>query len=203
MSSNPTLDPYTKNAEKTDLTPHVKIDGLKDIVKNCETGMLTTRSREGHLHSRAMTPAKSNNSQDNLHFVFIGNNASDKFDEIKNDDHVNVSFYDHATTDWISVAGTACVTQDKTFIRNFWSPILAGYFGDLHDGVHTGDIDDPRVSAIEVIPREIRYWVANKGKLAQTVQVAIGAATGKGRAPGELRTITPAEIQLVEGLYQK
>ncbi|KAF8513100.1 hypothetical protein BU17DRAFT_77232 [Hysterangium stoloniferum] len=202
MSSNPTLDPYTKNAEKTDLTLQVKIDGLKAIVKNCETGMLTTRSREGHLHSRAMTPAKSSN-QDDLHFVFIGNNASDKFDEIKNDDHVNVSFYDHSTTDWVSVAGTACVTQDKTFIKRFWSPNLAGYFGDLHDGVHKGDVDDPRVSAIEVIPREIRYWVVNKGKLAQSVQAVIGVATDKRKAQGELRTITPGEIQSVEGLHQK
>jgi hypothetical protein len=48
------------------------------------------------------------------------------------------------------------------------------------------------------LPWQIRYWVANKGKLAQTVQVAIGAATGKGTAPGELRTITPAEVNLCD-----
>jgi hypothetical protein len=35
--------------------------------------------------------------------------------------------------------------------------------------------------------------MANKGKIGQTVQVAIGAVTGKGQAPGELRTITQAE----------
>jgi hypothetical protein len=33
--------------------------GLKDIIKNVQTSMLTTRSREGHLHSRAMTPTKN------------------------------------------------------------------------------------------------------------------------------------------------
>jgi hypothetical protein len=29
----------------------------------------------------------------------------------------------------------------------------------LKDGVHTGDENDPRVSVIEVIPKEIQYWL--------------------------------------------
>jgi hypothetical protein len=37
---------------------------------------------------------------------------------------------------------------------------LTSYFGDLNDGVHHGNEDDPRVSIIEVVPTEIRYWVA-------------------------------------------
>lgn len=70
----------------------------------------------------------------------------------------------------------------------------AGYFGDLGDGIHKGDENDPRVSIIEVIPDEIHYWVATRTSIGQTVSVAISAITGKGSAPGELRTINKSEV---------
>lgn len=72
------LDPYTTKAENNDLTPQEKIDGeqycekyiwnevftdpncagLQPIIKASRTGMLTSRSRDGFLHSRAMTPSE-------------------------------------------------------------------------------------------------------------------------------------------------
>lgn len=72
---------------------------------------------------------------------------------------------------------------------------VAGYFGDLGDGVHKGDVNDPRVSAIEVTPEEIHYWYATSGTVSRTAQVAVSAVTGKAAAPGELRTITKAEVR--------
>lgn len=72
---------------------------------------------------------------------------------------------------------------------------VAGYFGDLGDGVHKGDVNDPRVSAIEVTPEEIHYWYATSGTVSRTAQVAVGAVTGKTAAPGELRTITRDEVR--------
>lgn len=30
---------------------------LHKVIKNAQTGMLTTRAADGHLHARAMTPA--------------------------------------------------------------------------------------------------------------------------------------------------
>lgn len=54
--SNKELDPYTAKAEDNNSTPQEKIAGLHVIVKNVKTGMLTTRSASGELHSRAMAP---------------------------------------------------------------------------------------------------------------------------------------------------
>lgn len=73
---------------------------------------------------------------------------------------------------------------------------VAGYFGDLGDGIHKGDVNDPRVSAIQVTPEEIHYWYSTSGAVSRTAQVAVGAVTGKTAAPGELRTITQAEVSL-------
>jgi general stress protein 26 len=86
--------------------------------------MLTTRSPHGDLHSRAMTPCAPHESDPGhgLYFLFFANNVSHKFDEIKTDHHVNVSFYNYTTTDWASVAGKARITQDKKLIKDHWSP---------------------------------------------------------------------------------
>jgi len=107
--------------------------------------MLTTRAADGHLHSRAMAPASRTsilvfkwcfnspppsiafeNSQ--LTLIFIANNVSGKFDEINNDDHVNVSFCDHSSTNWASYCGIAKVTQDKELIKKHWSRLYVCCF---------------------------------------------------------------------------
>ncbi|KAF8210183.1 hypothetical protein K438DRAFT_1570645 [Mycena galopus ATCC 62051] len=201
MSSS-TLDPYTAKAENTTLSAQEKITGLHAIVKSAKTGMLTTHGSDGHLHSRAMIPA-SPFDDTQLSLIFLANNATGKFDEIKNDSHVNVSFCDTSTTSWASYSGTATVSQDKELIHKHWSSSMTAYFGDLKDGVHKGTVDDPRISVIEVVPKEIRYWVATKGSMARAADVAISKVTGSASAPGELRTITQPEIQLTQGLHNK
>ncbi|KAI0821685.1 hypothetical protein BC628DRAFT_1329112 [Trametes gibbosa] len=202
MSANKELDPYTAQAEDNHHTPQEKIQGLHEIVKRVKTGLLTTRSASGHLHSRAMAPAGPVHP-DQVNLVFIANRVSNKFEEIENDTHVNVSFYDESTTNWASYAGIAKVSQDKEKIAKHWSRATSAWFGDLKDGVHKGDQNDPRVAVIEVIPDEIRYWVATRTKVGQAVDIAVSAVTGHTAAPGELRTITKAEIQLVQGLTSK
>jgi len=197
-----TLDPVFSQAVNNSLTPEQKIKGLKEVIKAVGTGMLTSRDKNGYLHARAMTPA-SPHSETQLNLAFIANNASHKFDELENDAHVNVSFYNEKTTDWASYAGIAKISLDREQIKKYWSPMFAGYFSDLGDGVHKGDVNDPRVALIEVIPEEIEYWVSKHGVIGRTVEVAAAAVTGKGHAPGELRTITKNEIQLTQGLHSK
>ncbi|KAH7916575.1 hypothetical protein BJ138DRAFT_1139369 [Hygrophoropsis aurantiaca] len=164
--------------------------------------MLVTRDSNGNLHSRAMNLASPHSNME-LNLFFIANNVSHKFEEINNDAHVNVSFYEPSSTNWVSYSGQAKVTQDKELIKKYWSSIITGYIGNLKDGVHKGDQHDPRVAVIEVIPDEIRYWITKHSAPIRAMEVAAGAATGKATSPGELRTITKKEIQLTEGLHTK
>lgn len=71
---------------------------------------------------------------------------------------------------------------------------VSAYFGDLKDGVHKGDESDPRISVIEVIPDEIRYWLPNKGAIGRAIEVGISAITGQVSTPGEIRTLSSAEV---------
>jgi len=196
------LDPTAKTLNE-DLTPQQKIDDLHVIIKACSAGMLTTRGPDGHLHSRAMAPCGPvSPSQTTLYF--LANNVTHKFDDLENDSNVNVSFYDTATTSWVSYDAKAKVSQDRELIKTHWNSTQhPGYFGDLKDGKHDGTYNDPRVSIIEVIPNEIRYWVSSKHTIVKTVQMAVSSLTGHGTAPGELRIISGAEIGLTQGLQTK
>ena len=183
---------------------------MKKIIQEAKFGMLTTHSSDGHLYSRAMTPA-SPHDRNELTLTFIANNVSPKFDEVKNDSNVNVRCVWHissckqscspqlfsfalSNTDWASFSGQAKVSQDPNLIKKYWSSVDKSWFGDLKDGIHKGDETDPRVSVIQVIPDEIRYWTVTKNAAARAVDIATSAVTGNAASPGELRTITKAEV---------
>ena len=71
----------------------------------------------------------------------------------------------------------------------------SAWFGDLKDGVHKGDQNDPRVAVIEVVPDSIRYWLSTESALTKAADIAASAITGKTAVPGELRTITKDEVR--------
>ncbi|KAF8629240.1 hypothetical protein AX17_005819 [Amanita inopinata Kibby_2008] len=196
------LDPYTEKAERTDISLQEKINGLHQVVNKVKTGMLTSRSSGGHLHSRAMSPA-SPIGENQLTLVFLANKVTHKCEELENDANVNVSFYDQHSTNWASYSGKARVSQDRELIKKHWSTFVSAWFGDLKDGVHKGDENDPRVIAIEVIPEEIRYWIVTKGYIGRSVDIGVSAMTGGTASPGEIRTITKDEIELTRALHTK
>jgi general stress protein 26 len=139
--SNPDLDPVTSKTTNTEITPLQKIEDFHKLIDHADTAMLVTHCESGALHSRAMTPCRRTSPLSSavihdpdsttaieptqINLFFIANNASHKFDELKHDSNVNVSFYDQKTTGWASISGIAKVTQDKDLIKKFWSPMFA------------------------------------------------------------------------------
>lgn len=100
--------------------------------------------------SRAMAVAKRTGPD----FLFLANNHSQKFDDLKANPEVNISFHDKTSQNWISVTGTATTTSNSdSRIKQVWSKMAAAWFGDLGDGVHDASPDDPRMTLIEVKPK--------------------------------------------------
>ncbi|KAK4701892.1 hypothetical protein P7C70_g4341, partial [Phenoliferia sp. Uapishka_3] len=191
-------DPYTAKSAQ-DASPAEKLKEVKGIMKASKFSMLTSQGAGGLLHSRAMTPADDKG----LVFSFVANKESGKFDEIESNPQVNVSWSDAASTNWASAAGKAKILTDAATLKEMWSPMLKGWFGDLKDGVHTGSWDDPRVAVIQVIPSEIRYWIKTESSLAQTYELVKGAVTGETASPGALRVISEADLALARDLDHK
>lgn len=108
-----------------------------------------------------------------------------------------------SSTNWVSVAGDAEVDSNAARVEKFWKPELKAWFGDLKDGTHTGDFNDPRVAILVIKPAEIRYWHQTRGTAKMAYDVAKGAVTGETAAPGRLRTIAGRELELVKELEHK
>jgi hypothetical protein len=76
-------------------------------------------SHDPASHHTAKTGSEPPNVLINL--VFIANNTSPKFQEIQNDNHVNLNFFHTSSMHWASISGVARVTEDKTVIKKYWS----------------------------------------------------------------------------------
>ncbi|QRW08523.1 pyridoxamine 5'-phosphate oxidase family protein [Ceratobasidium sp. AG-Ba] len=167
-------DPYTQKATNDKLTPQQKIDGLKEILATTKTGC---SQRVGPMANctpvqwlqRRLRVSTSHSSQ------------------------ITTATKPTRSKPIHNVTGTATLSQDREKIKKLWSPLTKAWFGDLGDGVHKGDENDPRVELIDVAPTEIRYWYSKQTKVSAAVEVVASAVTGKVATPGELRTITKQE----------
>ncbi|KAJ9101907.1 hypothetical protein QFC19_004987 [Naganishia cerealis] len=187
-------DEYSKQSQNENVPLQDKVAEVQAIMKKVGTSMLTTVGTDGKsLHSRAMYPA----STDKLKLVYIYDNTSHKDDEMKHDVDVNVSFLEPIGGDWISVAGNATTTTDRSEVSKYYSASTKAWFADLGDGVHDGSGNDPRVSVLKVQPTEIRYYARKETLLTQAAEVAAKAfGTGGMATPGAIRTITGKEVSI-------
>lgn len=78
--------------------------------------------------------------------------------------------------------------------------MLKSWFDDQGDGVHDGSATDPRIELIEVIPKEIRFFLETKGTIAKTVDIVSSALTGSTASPGVLRTLKGHELETAKTL---
>ena len=74
---------------------------------------------------------------------------------MKHDQDVNVAFLEPVGGDWISVAGNAVTTTDRSEVAKYYSASTKAWFADLGDGVHDGSGNDPRVSVLKIKPTEV------------------------------------------------
>ena len=102
---------------------------------------------------------------------FLSANDSEKNHEVANDSEVELYFQGSPHSDFLHITGTAFISQDRAKIDELWEPLAKVWF--------TEGKDDPRISAIEVVPREGYYWDTKHGMIVASIKMLIGAAMGK------------------------
>ena len=70
---------------------------------------------------------------------------------------------------YLSIAGTAELVDDKDKLDELWSPMYNAYFEKGKE--------DPRVQLIKVTPHGAEYW-ANGNAITSAVKMAAAAVTG-------------------------
>jgi len=168
-----------------------KLDDLYALVDGIEVAMMTTRRPDGHLVSRPMQTQERTAGTD---LWFVTNVEAGKMEELATDPHVNLGYYKGRTREWVSVSGTAIVSQDRTLIREFYKPDWRAWFGD-EGGERDGGPDDPRIALVLVEAHSVTYLKNERGLPMTLFEVAKGIVTGEPPKTGALRELGEQEIQ--------
>lgn len=171
-------------------TTEKKIDELYKLIDGIEVAMFTTRRSDGSLVSRPMANQKRIPGAD---LYFVTDVESHKLEELENDPHVNVSYYRDRTREWVSVAGTARVSRNRSNIKELYKPSWKAWFAD-EGGSRDGGPDDPRIGLILVEADSVEYMLVNKPRPLVLFEVARGVITGKRPDVGEERHISGGEL---------
>ncbi|MCU0113703.1 pyridoxamine 5'-phosphate oxidase family protein [Curtobacterium poinsettiae] len=96
---------------------------ISDIVHGAHTALLTTVSEDGNLHARPLA-VQDKTFHGTLRFLV--QDGSEKVEDIARNPHVNVSI--ESQGGYLSIAGTATVTQDDSVVDELWSPFAEAWF---------------------------------------------------------------------------
>ena len=158
------------------MTHHEGAAHVKELVEGQRTAMLTTVHRDtGALTSRPMTLQQVD---DDGTLWFLAYRDSAAAAEIEANPHVNVAFTEEGA--WVSLAGTATVSQDPAKARELWNEFAKTWFQK--------DPEDPEVGVIRVDGDTAQYW-DSPGKAATVVEMVKARVTGDRPDPGESHTV--------------
>ncbi len=134
-------------------------------------------------------------------FLFISNNHSQKFDDLKKHKECQITFQNSSSQDWVSISGEAVTTDNSDpRIKEVYNKGTKAWFGDLGDGVHTGGPEDPRMTLIEVKAKYIAYWKATVGTLGFAKEVIGASLTGGVANTGVQRHMMENDIEKARNL---
>ncbi|APV51349.1 hypothetical protein BWI17_17640 [Betaproteobacteria bacterium GR16-43] len=151
-----------------------EIGKLYEMIEDLDIAMMTTRRKDGHLVSRAMSTQKHAHGAD---LWFVTSNATRKLDEVLEDPHVNLAYYKDRTREWISVSGLAEVSQDREIIAQLFSEDWKMWFGTGGDARH-GTPDDPRIVLIGVQVHSAVFLEVDKPQPVVLYEMVKGWITG-------------------------
>jgi general stress protein 26 len=175
---------------RTDAQLGKKLDELYDLIEGIEIAMFTTRRADGHLVSRPMATQTLAEGTD---LWFVTDIESHKLDELESDPHVNLAYYKDRTREWVSVSGTAAISQDRRVIHELYRPDWKAWFGD-QGGARDGGPDDPRFALILVDVYSASYLKVDKPQPVVLFEVMKGMVTGSPPDVGREEHVSGSEI---------
>ncbi|KAL8850524.1 MAG: hypothetical protein Q9221_004572 [Calogaya cf. arnoldii] len=186
------IDPSVSTQWDESTPKKEQFEDLYKIVDGLKGGLLTTIRPGIGPTSRAMAVAKRVGPD----FLFLANNHSEKFSDLKSDKTAQVTFQNSSDMSWVSVTGEVVTTSnDDPRIKQVYSKGVNAWFGDLGDGVHTGMPEDPRMTLIELKANYITYWKSTSTFPGFIKEVAQASMTGKVADTGINRRLTDEDIQ--------
>ena len=157
------------------LDSHDAIIKLKELAEKIKVCMFCTNLTTSPFSTRPM--GLSEVDADGK-FWFLSAANSNKNQEIKQDEKVQLVFSDPSNSHFLNVFGEADVFDDEKSIERAWTPLAKAWFPEGKE--------DLNLTVIKVHPLDAYYWDTKDGKMITLLKIATAAITG---------TVTDAGIE--------
>jgi len=143
------------------------IKKIKDFVNDIKVCMFCTSVTDMPFRTRPMSTLEVD---DEGNLWFFSAKSSDKNDEIKNDDTVQLIYSKNSDVHFLTITGKATIVEDQAKKDELWNPIVKAFFPEGKD--------DPNLSLVKIKPEAAHYWDTINGKMITWFKMAASAVTG-------------------------
>ena len=151
-----------------DLHNEDAIKKMKELVKDITTCMFCTKVTEMPFKTRPMATLDVDHDGN---LWFMSGIDSNKNDEIKTDDHVQLIYAKGGNSHFLTISGKANLVNDQKKIDELWNVFAKTWF--------QGGKKDPNISLIKIVPGEAYYWDTVHGKMVSLLKIAASVVSGK------------------------
>ena len=151
------------------------VDRAWELMKKIGFAMLVTRDGD-KLRSRPMSayPEREENA-----VYFLTDARHHRDDEVARDASVNLSFADTGSQKYISVTGSATLSNDRSKIKELFSTAAKAWWNSA---------DDPNIRVLKVTPDDAEFW-DTPGSVISYAKMAAAAVTGTRPKIGDNRKV--------------
>jgi general stress protein 26 len=151
------------------------VDRAWELMKKIGFAMLVTRDGE-KIRSRPMSayPEREENA-----IYFLTDARRHKDEEIARSPNVNLAFADAGSQKYISVTGSAALSNDRAKIKELFSTPAKAWWNSA---------DDPNIRVLKVTPDDAEFW-DTPGSVVSYVKIAAAVVTGTRPDIGDNRKV--------------
>jgi len=154
----------SKDQQKTDMTQAEVVDRIWELAAKIDICMFTTvegkRARARPLSGRV--------KREEHRIFFLVDIDGAKLQQIEHDHDVTLAWADNSAYKYVTISGTASVSNDRARIKDLW---------EKTDKAWWDDENDPRIRLITVNPSEGELW-DSPSKAVATAKMVAAALTG-------------------------
>ena len=150
------------------------IERLGKMIKGIRVAMLTTLDPDGVLRSRPMATQEADFDGT---LWFFTKKSTGKVHSIENDQHVNLAYSKPDDQNYVSVAGTATIVEDRAKIHELWTPAMKAWFSE--------GVDDPEITLIRVDVDSAEIWDSPSSPVVHLIGMAKSIITGRSMDEGK------------------
>jgi general stress protein 26 len=150
-------------------------DRAWDLMKKIGFAMLVTRDGD-KLRARPMSAYLE---RDENAIYFLTDARRHKDEEIARNPGINLSFANASDQKYVSVTGTAAVSNDRAKIKELFSTPAKAWWSSA---------DDPDIRVLKITPDDAEFW-DSPGSVISYVKMAAAAVTGSRPNLGDNRKV--------------